>query len=334
MWQEFINFLLYNETNEIVQKNVQVLAQIASLYILYIIYYMFFAEKTSFPTYDGALLCVIFLTWYGIKKHGIYYTHVLFLILVPLFNYALFDTISRHGLVGVLWSFPVILGLYFCFYKSVAVVAVSITFIITMITCISVMSLSNFFSSFVTLLMVIICFTTILFNFYHLYDLVKNQAKIDPLTKMLNRNSLDDYLVISIKQQIKSLPPILLYFDLDNFKYINDTFGHSVGDLALINLSKLLKKQISNKNLVFRLGGEEFLVLLNDVSIVDAQSLAEDIRSKIEQSNLIENGHVVTSSIGMAVYQGEENWDLWLKRADEAMYQAKQNGKNQVIFIG
>ncbi len=333
MLREFINFLLYNETNEMVQKNVQTLAQLTLLYVFYMVYYVFLAEKTSVPSYDIPIVLIVFGTWYGIKKYKIYYTRLLFLVIVPLFNYAIYDMISRNGLVGVLWSFPLILGLYFCFYKRTALLAVSITFVVTMLACLSVMSSSNFFSSFITLLMVVICFSTVVFNFYRQYDFVKDQVKIDSLTNILNRSALEEVLLDSIENQAENLPPILLYFDLDNFKYINDTFGHAVGDLALINLSKLLQSHSESEDSVFRLGGEEFLVVLRDISLSHAEFLAETIRTDIEDSNLIENGHVVTSSIGMAVYRQNEGWDQWLKRADDAMYKAKKSGKNQVILI-
>ncbi len=331
MSQKIINFLLYNETNELVQKNVQILAQITFLYFFYMAYYMFFAEKTALPTYDGAIVALIFAIWYGIRKHGVYYTRLLFIILVPLLNYSIVVGVYKHGLGGFVWSFPITLGLYFCFYKRTAILAAFITLVVSVFSSYNAMTPADFLRGSITLTMVTLCFTAIFLNFYHQYDLIKDRGRKDPLTNMLNRSGLKEILLTRIDQQTKNIPPILFYFDLDNFKYINDTFGHSIGDLALINFSKLLKKQVRNTDTVFRLGGEEFLIVVENMTLNEALAVAEKIRMLIEKSNLIENGHVVTSSIGIAVHQQDEEWDLWLNRADNAMYQAKQNGKNQVI---
>ncbi len=332
MLRKFIKFLFYNEQRSFVQKNVLLLMQLSLLYFIVILYNIFFRPDYNM-TFSFIGFMVILVIWVGVKKYGIFYSRLAFIIMVPLFNWLVFDSIRRNGALGAFWSFPVICVLFFCFYKRVALLAVGSTFVITLSACGYYAEPSNIFRVFITTLMVIICFTVIFFNFDRQYYLLQDKVIKDPLTKLLNRSLLEETLSNITEQPInQQSTTVILCFDLDNFKYINDTFGHNIGDRALINLAKLLKKNIKSDDKIFRLGGEEFLAVLHDISIEEAKHLAEIIRSQIEQANLINNNHIVTSSVGMAVYKQDENWNQWLKRADDAMYQAKQNGKNQVVF--
>jgi len=157
-----------------------------------------------------------------------------------------------------------------------------------------------------------------------------NLAIRDPLTGLLNRQTLNNELE---KAQYRcnrgAGPSTLMSLDLDYFKKINDTYGHIEGDNALKELAYLLKARLRFSDLVFRVGGEEFLILLDDTSLDAAAVLAEEIRSTIESSHLIKT----TLSIGCSASRGNDSVSNWMTRTDNALYRAKNNGRNQVQLI-
>ena len=160
---------------------------------------------------------------------------------------------------------------------------------------------------------------------------VTHVALVDPLTKVYNRKYLD---VLYFKLR-KRMGFSLLMMDIDDFKKINDTYGHVFGDKVLANLGKVLLKCIRNYDDAIRYGGEEFLVVLYRANIEEAKKVAERIRemfSKIEYEEV--PGLKVTVSIGIAQgINGENLWDI-IKKADQALYKAKKNGKNRVEVYG
>jgi len=120
-------------------------------------------------------------------------------------------------------------------------------------------------------------------------------------------------------------------FDIDNFKTINDEFGHQEGDQILINLAKVLKRSIRGTDQLYRYGGEEFIVIANGAGILKASELAEKLRQILDTSN-ISNSAKVTASFGVAELQKHESTARWIDRADKAMYRAKRAGKNRVCI--
>ena len=127
----------------------------------------------------------------------------------------------------------------------------------------------------------------------------------------------------------------IIAIDIDHFKKINDTYGHSVGDEVLITIANILKQNIRKSDIVSRFGGEEFVILLNNASLDDATSIAEKIRVTIENSSIDIEGTVikVTSSFGVASYNKdrENSIETVIKRADDLLYIAKKHGRNQVV---
>ena len=126
----------------------------------------------------------------------------------------------------------------------------------------------------------------------------------------------------------------LLLLDLDHFKRVNDSHGHDAGDLVLQQVATLLLGSVRNGDFIFRYGGEELLVMLVEVDAKSAARLAELIRLKIETTPLsIGHGQSVnvSVSIGLAMYGGHPDHQYLITQADEAMYQAKQQGRNRVV---
>jgi diguanylate cyclase (GGDEF)-like protein len=164
----------------------------------------------------------------------------------------------------------------------------------------------------------------------HAMSTQEELARIDPLTGLLNRRAfLEQCAVERIRVDRKPSALSLALLDLDHFKQVNDTFGHLVGDQALRDFGAALVRTLRATDLMARIGGEEFAVLLPDTDGPRAQEIAERLRTEVEAIPLPE-GHLSTS-IGVAVWDGAESFDAWYHRADQALYQAKDQGRNQVV---
>ena len=162
----------------------------------------------------------------------------------------------------------------------------------------------------------------------------RSQATIDPLTGLLNRRSLQDR-VAQLTDQARVMGDgttlAMVTGDIDHFKQVNDTHGHQRGDDVLRDVAYLIRKTVRRFELVYRMGGEEFLVLLPGHDLAEAGRVAERIRAAVEHGR--PGGLDVTISLG-AVEFGVDGSDLHslLARADEALYTAKREGRNRVAL--
>jgi diguanylate cyclase (GGDEF)-like protein len=160
----------------------------------------------------------------------------------------------------------------------------------------------------------------------------RSEAVIDPLTGMLNRNSLKDRTVELAHQSERTGQPVgLIVGDLDHFKQVNDTHGHAVGDAVLKDVAYLLRKQLRAFDLAYRIGGEEFLVLLPGASSEQAETMAERLRAGV-QGDTVGGGVQVTMSFGVSASMRDHAFDYQqvCEEADAALYEAKRQGRNRV----
>lgn len=162
-------------------------------------------------------------------------------------------------------------------------------------------------------------------------------ATHDPLTNILNRYSFEKSLQEAINRaKNENIHSVLLFIDLDNFKVINDTYGHAIGDAVLIELSSILNEHLGDQHNIARLGGDEFGVLLNKSTIENGVRIAEKIRTWLEVNDIeLPSGIAVniTTSIGGVKIDGSLTPQKILSYADTALYSAKHNGKNRVETI-
>jgi diguanylate cyclase (GGDEF)-like protein len=164
---------------------------------------------------------------------------------------------------------------------------------------------------------------------------LKEQASRDPLTDLFNRRALEEAAVKSLSLSRRSSRPLaLLMLDLDRFKAINDKYGHKVGDQVLLAFAEHLRDYSRVPDFICRFGGEEFLLLLPDTSVAEAQNIAERIRHRWQKSPIptTAGGVSVTVSIGVVEFTQAENENFFdlVERADLALYQAKEMGRNRV----
>jgi len=162
------------------------------------------------------------------------------------------------------------------------------------------------------------------------------QAALDALTQLSNRRSFDKEIMRLAEEAVANETPLcLLISDIDHFKKCNDTYGHVVGDKVLQSFAKVLAHICEGKGFPARYGGEEFVVLLPNSSLDSAVKIAEDIRivtqnMKIKQRGSDQEIDRITTSLGVAQYQANEDIQDYIGRADNALYQAKESGRNQV----
>lgn len=168
---------------------------------------------------------------------------------------------------------------------------------------------------------------------------LKYLARHCPLTRLRNRHSMEDLAPEEVARAERYEYPLsVIMIDLDRFKRINDQFGHHGGDLALKHCADLIRDNLRDADIPFRLGGEEFVVLLSNTDARSAVNLAERLRRKLECTPVELDGdskHCVTASFGVVEYRaGDKSWNTMIREADDAMYLAKKKGRNRVEVSG
>lgn len=167
-----------------------------------------------------------------------------------------------------------------------------------------------------------------------LEEKLKKAASTDHLTAIANRSQCNQWLKSAIERAKNSDFSIgLILFDIDNFKHVNDTFGHNAGDEVLVRIAQIVRSVMRSSDMFARWGGEEFLILQVEADFEDTVSLAERIRQTVKEATFKDVGQV-TVSLGVARYENQENTESLVKKADDAMYHAKKEGKDTVVVDG
>jgi diguanylate cyclase (GGDEF)-like protein len=162
----------------------------------------------------------------------------------------------------------------------------------------------------------------------------RSDAVLDPLTGLLNRNTLAGrFEEIAQQAALADAPVCLIACDLDHFKQVNDRHGHDRGDTVLKDAAYLLRTFLRSFELVYRLGGEEFLIVLPGCSLIDGRAIAERARVGLEDAR--PGGLTVTASFGVAAAAGADAvFEPLFRAADGALYEAKRAGRNRVVAAG
>lgn len=164
---------------------------------------------------------------------------------------------------------------------------------------------------------------------------VKNleiKTTLDPLTKTYNRHALQEHLLAILYKEHFNYDMYALMIDIDDFKLINDRYGHIVGDKVLIFIAKIMKKALRDGDRVYRFGGEEFIILINRTDNEGAKLIAERLLNLCRQNKpLVQNKQLaVTLSIGLTKIVKGDTIDSVVGRSDSALYKAKNNGKDRL----
>ena len=185
---------------------------------------------------------------------------------------------------------------------------------------------------FLLLSAVISYFYTISGNMYR--DMLFKKSNSDHLTGLYNRRYVSELFKTGLfRRKDDHNTFALLLIDADHFKSVNDAYGHRGGDEVLVKLAQLLKENVRRSAIVSRWGGEEFLIVLEEIEEKELTEVAERLRSVVENTPMREENELyVTVTLGGAVFLGDEAFEEVFARADKALYQGKQNGRNQVVI--
>lgn len=189
------------------------------------------------------------------------------------------------------------------------------------------LAISLFFTLIFALIIILILRT------YH--KRLEKLADFDELTNIANRRKFnEDFDRFFALHQRDERPLSLLFLDIDNFKSINDKLGHHTGDEVLLRCAEILRQNVRKTDLLARWGGEEFIIAFIDTKINDAYNISQKIREAIEKDSSLKDitSYSVTASFGLTACSEEDSVDSIISRADNAMYEAKANGKNRVVI--
>jgi diguanylate cyclase (GGDEF)-like protein len=169
-----------------------------------------------------------------------------------------------------------------------------------------------------------------------LREALREQSIRDPLTGLYNRRYMEEALKQQLSRLTRQLHPLgIIMIDIDHFKDFNDTYGHAAGDALLRELGQFLQRHIRGEDIACRYGGEEFTLIMPDALLEVAQQRAEQLRQKASQLRVQDAGQshaTITLSVGVAIYpQHGRTIETVLRAADDALYRAKQEGRDRVI---
>ncbi len=248
------------------------------------------------------------------------------------FILAITTTILK-GWHQIIWVYPV-LTLFFAVLKPTRALQVSIVLIISIsfliYTKVSNLYVLGFIVSATATMIFAFAFTS---QMHSQSDILKDLVIKDPLTGIANRRAFEEDMK-KYSEQMKNgtmQSAAMVMLDIDYFKKINDDFGHSVGDLLLREFAMAIIAKIRKKDSLYRLGGEEFVVLLPHTDSKEAFIIAEGLRIEIENTDWSDPKLFITVSLGVAECIAGQNVWGWFERADKAMYKAKKEGRNKSI---
>ena len=237
------------------------------------------------------------------------------------------STVYLNGPQQVLWAYPALMAIFYL-VKPREGIFFSLALIAALIP--KLLPEENSFQT--TILITIV----VMSSFAYAFSVVTNRqrglliglATKDPLTGAGNRRALENKMaeVVAGHSRNRTLSSLII-LDLDHFKAVNDAHGHATGDQILRSITEIVNLRIRVTDSLYRIGGEEFVVVLEGQDMAGASHLAEQLRTLVEANELVPD-QAVTISLGVAEIRYKETSGDWLHRADEALYQAKRAGRN------
>lgn len=281
----------------------------------------------------GSLVIVIMLAanaW-SIRR-GRYYPKITFLSIVLPTVFFLDMALRKQGIIGLLWCYPGVVAFYFMLPERMAWVGNAVLLAVAIPDSWFVFDSEVAPRATITLISVSI-FSAIFVRVISVqHGLLQTQAVTDSLTGLSNRVLLDTSLEQAIEQNRRTGADMtLVALDLDHFKRINDTLGHDAGDSVLRKIGELFRSRVRRSDKAFRVGGEEFVVLLYGTDLESGRRFAEELRATVESVQILPDC-TVTISVGVAALKPGETWREWMKRSDERLYDAKSLGRNRVVM--
>lgn len=259
-------------------------------------------------------------------------THGVGLLLMTTNSIGCLAVVELLGLTGTMWAYTVVLMNFFLAERRAALLGSSVLILTIVIHGGGFESTAELMTFAVTAALVSLYACIFASRTDRQRQQLEHLASQDPLTGAGNRRSMEAGLnAMLLTAKSSQRPCWVVILDLDHFKLINDRHGHEVGDRVLINFVTVLRDTLRHGDRLYRYGGEEFVLLLPDADTSGLNAVLTKIRRQIGQSLFTPSGPV-TVSMGVAAHQGEDDWTGMLARADAALYMAKKNGRNCVVF--
>ncbi len=240
--------------------------------------------------------------------------------------------IALNGLNSVPWVYPMLFVTYFVVERRWAHLISLVLLGIVAILLWAAFGPRVMAPVAAALLLTIFMINVVLNVLAELQRALVEQAITDPLTGAFNRRHLQSQLEAVVgKAALAGRSHAIIAIDVDHFKAINDTYGHAGGDEVLRRLVALIKRRKRDSDLLFRTGGEEFVLLLPDTLVEQAEHLAQALRALVEGTELLP-GRTITVSIGVSAQSLGQPVEHGIQQADQALYEAKRTGRNRVVL--
>ncbi|WP_414674598.1 GGDEF domain-containing protein [Marinobacter sp.] len=236
------------------------------------------------------------------------------------------------GEPGLFWLYPCLVTTFFLAHPRIAIVLNIASVLALMIHGEAFRSSIQMWTFAATTVVVSACAYVFAHRNHNQRQRLEHLATIDPLTGIKNRRSMDQELDLAAANAERTgLPCALALLDIDHFKKINDEHGHGVGDEVLVDMVTLLQQNTRKSDQLFRFGGEEFVLLLSGVDGVSLKAVMSNLQ-QVLRKYMTHPGGSVTASFGVAQLIHGESVESWLGRADTALYEAKESGRDRIVF--
>lgn len=243
-------------------------------------------------------------------------------------------SLGTQGVYGALWTYPTVVFGFFVLSRRVANLCALALLAVAGPLALRYVGVGVAIRFVASLILTIVIVNVTLAVIDDLQRRLVEQAGTDPLTGALNRRQVAPRLAETIERGRRhGEAASLLLIDVDHFKSINDELGHDAGDEVLRGVVTTIARRARQFDPLFRMGGEEFLLLAPAARESDAVMLGEALRKAIAAASMV-GGRTVTVSIGVSALRAEDSIDAWLKRADGALYAAKRAGRDRVVAAG
>jgi diguanylate cyclase (GGDEF)-like protein len=255
-----------------------------------------------------------------------------FALMTGVFCIAICAAVLIQGTSSVLWAYPTLFICYFVLSRRHALIqSVGLAVAVSLLVAVN-HSPELAARTVATLLVTLVMINVVLNVIGQLQTALVTQSITDPLTGAYNRRHLHEQLDRADSSPGAGQAWAMLAIDIDHFKRINDSYGHAVGDEVLRRVVELVGQRKRKSDLLFRTGGEEFVLLLPDASQADASRVADQIRHRVAETPLLPDDGLVTVSIGVSMRRHGQAADAWMREADNALYDAKRGGRNRVVL--
>jgi diguanylate cyclase (GGDEF)-like protein len=334
-WQDTARTLLLTENDALARYRDRVAAVLslpAGLLLAALSINNFAQGRTVMGLVTGLVVFILLGNYWSIQRRGKALVDYAFILLPGWVG--VLSALKMQGVLASFWAFPMMLIAYFVVPRFQALLY-SLLVLVSVPWAVAewidpAIALRLVASLVLTLLMIQVILNVLV----DLQAQLLQQSRTDALTGVFNRRHLDEVLSLAAVQATRHRPQrALLVLDVDHFKRINDQRGHGDGDETLRALVRVLRQRLRRSDRLFRMGGEEFVVLLDDTGMDEALNLAEALRLRVESETLLPNWRV-TVSVGVSEQRSGESAEAWLARADQALYRAKNNGRNRVESEG